>query len=199
MEHGTEVAEFVAGEGRPDVAGLGGLLLAGGGDVDPRWYGEVPHPKLRAVDRQRDEMELGLTRAAMAAGRPVLGICRGAQVLGVVFGGKLCQDLPSEAGTTAHAAEGRAGTRHRVRVASGSRLHWIVGADEVEVNSFHHQANAGLGDGLRAVAWAEDGVIEGVEGDSDGFLLGVQWHPERMIASEVTRRLFATFVEAARA
>ena len=197
--HGAAVMELLPGDETPEVGVLDGLLLAGGVDVDPSLYNETPHAKLGRVERARDDLELALTREAAARGVPILGLCRGAQVLGVAFGGKLHQDLPSDLGTTAHAAEGEAGARHRVRLAEGSRLREILEADEVEVNSFHHQAISQDGQGLRAVAWAEDGVIEAVEGGSGGFLLGVQWHPERMTESESARRLFAAFVAAARA
>jgi putative glutamine amidotransferase len=168
-------------------------------DVDPSRYGEARHPKLGKVERDRDDLELELTRRATALGMPVLGICRGAQVIGVAFGGKLHQDLVSCVGSAAHEAEGERGARHTVRLATGSRLQEVLGVEQVEVNSFHHQANSVLGAGLRAVAWAEDGVIEGVEGEAGGFLLGVQWHPERSMESEATRRLFTALVAAARA
>ena len=195
--HGAEVTELLPGGGLPTVERLDGLLLTGGVDVDPSLYGERPHAKLGRVERARDDLELALTREAAARGVPILGLCRGVQVLGVAFGGKVYQDLPSDLGTSAHAAEGDAGARHRVRLAAGSRLREIIGQDEVEVNSFHHQAISVVASGLRAVAWAEDGVIEAVEGESGGFLLGVQWHPERMTESEPARRLFAAFVAAA--
>jgi gamma-glutamyl-gamma-aminobutyrate hydrolase PuuD len=195
--HGAEVMEVVAGEAPPDLGGLEGLLLAGGVDVEPGRYGEAPHPKLGQVEGERDELELGLTRRAMARGIPLLGICRGSQVLGVAFGGKLRQDLPSELGTEAHKARGEVEAWHSVRVAPGSRLHAILQMDSLEVNSFHHQANGAIGAGLRAVAWAEDGVIEAVEGEADGFVLGVEWHPERMAECAANGRLFAAFVESA--
>jgi putative glutamine amidotransferase len=194
----AEALEVVAGEGTPDLAGVDGLLLAGGVDVDPGRYGEAPHPKLGEVERERDELELGLTRRALALGLPLLGICRGSQVLGVAFGGKLRQDLPSELGAETHRTQGKGEAWHRVAVAPGSRLQAILQMDSLEVNSFHHQANGVTGPGLRAVAWAEDGVIEGVEGGADGFVLGVEWHPERMTDCAANGRLFAAFVESAR-
>jgi putative glutamine amidotransferase len=196
-EHGAEVVEMLPDGEAPAVEGLDGLLLAGGVDVDPSLYGDPPHSRLGRVERDRDDLELAAAREATARGVPILGICRGAQVLGVAFGGRLYQDLPSDLGTTAHAAEGDAGARHWVRLAAGSQLKRILGADKVEVNSFHHQAISQVGEGWRAVAWAEGGAIEAVEGESGGFLIGVQWHPERMVEDKSSRRLFAAFVQAA--
>lgn len=194
----AEVREVAAGESTPDLAEIAGLLLAGGVDIDPSRYGEAPHPQLGEVDRERDELELALTREAVASGLPVLGICRGSQVLGVAFGGKLRQDLPSELGAQTHRAEGQEEAWHRVWVQPGSRLHTILQLDSLEVNSFHHQANGTVGPGLQAVAWADDGVIEAVEGTGEGFVLGVEWHPERMTECAANRRLFAAFVASAR-
>jgi len=195
---GADTVELVPGEMPPRVEVLDGLLLAGGVDVGPDHYGEAGHTRLGRVDPMRDAMELPLTRQAAAQGLPVLGICRGAQVIAVASGGKLHQDLPSDLGTSAHAVEGEVGARHRVRVAAGSRLGAILGVDALEVNSFHHQAISAVGPGLQAVAWSEDDVVEAVESESAVFLIGVQWHPERMLESESARRLFAVFAEAAR-
>lgn len=193
--HGAEVVELVAGEASADLTGLHGLLLTGGiADIDPASYGEPRHPKTVEPEPARDELEFTLVQEATKRGMPVLGICRGAQVLGVAFGAKLVQHLP-DVTALAHTAEGEQGARHRVRFAEGSRLREIVGQEELEVNSFHHQAV--LGGGLRAVAWAEDGTVEAAEGAS-GFMIGVQWHPERDLGTEASARLFAAFVGAAR-
>ena len=158
---------------------LDGLLLAGGGDIDPGRYGAQPHPRTGRVSAPRDAAELELLDAATAAGLPVLGVCRGMQLVNVARGGTLCQHLPDGAG---HApAPGTFGS-HPVRVAAGTRLAGILGAngDGVVVPTAHHQAVDRLGEGLVATAWAEDGVIEAVErsGAGDPFLLAVQWHPE---------------------
>jgi len=161
------------------VGRLDGLLLTGGGDIDPARYGAQPHPRTGRVSVLRDAAELELLDAAMAAGLPVLGVCRGMQLLNVARGGTLCQHLPDNAGHTP--APGTFGS-HPVRVAAGTRLAGILGAngDGVDVPTAHHQAVDRLGEGLVATAWAEDGVIEAMEPSAAGdpFLLAVQWHPE---------------------
>jgi putative glutamine amidotransferase len=161
------------------VGRLDGLLLTGGGDIDPARYGAQPHPRTGRVSVLRDAAELELLDAAMAAGLPVLGVCRGMQLLNVARGGTLCQHLPDDAGHTP--APGTFGS-HPVRVAAGTRLAGILGpnGDGVDVPTAHHQAVDRLGEGLVATAWAQDGVIEAVEPSAAGnpFLLAVQWHPE---------------------
>ena len=171
---------------------LDGLLLTGGGDIDPGRYGAQPHPRTSRVSGPRDAAELDLLDAATQAGLPVLGVCRGMQLVNVARGGTLCQHLPDDAG---HApAPGMFGS-HPVRVAAGTRLAGILGAngDGVDVPTAHHQAVDRLGEGLVATAWAEDGVIEAVEraGAGEEFFVAVQWHPEagadpRLIKALVT-------------
>jgi putative glutamine amidotransferase len=171
---------------------LDGLLLTGGGDIDPGRYGAQPDPRTGRVSAPRDAAELELLDAAMGAGLPVLGVCRGMQLLNVARGGTLCQHLPDDAG---HAPVPGTFGSHAVRVAAGTRLAGILGAngDGVDVPTAHHQAVDRLGEGLVATAWAADGVIEAVEPGAAGdpFLLAVQWHPEAGTDPRVIEALVA--------
>jgi putative glutamine amidotransferase len=182
---------------------LDGLLLTGGGDVDPARFGEPPHPTTSDVAPSRDALEIAVTRLALAAAVPLLAICRGIQVLNVALGGTLWQDIPSERpGALNHSQTApRDEPTHRVKVmGEGTRLGAVMGSLELAVNSFHHQAIRRLGDGLREVAWAEDGIVEAVElAGNHPFALGVQWHPEDLVRrDEAARRLFRALVTAAR-
>jgi putative glutamine amidotransferase len=168
-----------------------GLVLTGGEDVHPASYGESPHPKLEETDQARDAVEIALYRAARQRGLPVLAICRGIQVVNVALGGSLYQDLSSEHPSSINHVDPKG--RHTLRVESASRLHGAIGSP-TSVNSRHHQAVKRLAEGLRAVAWAEDGLIEGAEpanGDAS-WLLAVQWHPE----DDVETGLFQGFARA---
>jgi putative glutamine amidotransferase len=160
--------------------GCDAVCLTGGGDVDPGRYGEQPPGGLMDVDGSRDEIEMEVVRAARQAGQPLLGICRGIQAVAVALGGTLHQHLPT-AGFDGHWEEERQYEPvHRVRVDASTLAGAALGGADV-VNSIHHQAVRDPGPTLRATAWSEDGVIEAVEADG---LLGVQWHPERLIASD---------------
>jgi putative glutamine amidotransferase len=163
-----------------------GVLLGFGSDIDPRRYGGAPHAAMTAHSQRRDEFELALARAALGAGVPVLGICRGMQVLNVVRGGTLHADVaPHPGGDWDRWARVREAVLadatvpehpgHELRVAPGSRLAAALGAERAWVNSYHHQAVAELGAGVVPVAWAEDGLVEAVELDGDAWVLGVQW------------------------
>jgi putative glutamine amidotransferase len=182
--------------------GLDGLLLTGGGDVDPALYGEPPHPTVADVAPARDTVETAALRIALDRRLPVLAICRGIQVLNVGLGGSLYQDLATDPGTELQhsQSEPRDQPTHKVKLTPGSRLADTLGADELEVNSMHHQAIKALGAGLAAVGWAPDQTIEAVElVDREPLVLGVQWHPEELVGhSEPARRLFAALVAAAR-
>jgi putative glutamine amidotransferase len=181
---------------------LDGVVLSGGADVDPSLYGERPHPRLRRVDRFRDEFELALVREALRRDLPLLAICRGHQVLNVATGGTLVQDLPSVvAGGARHeGAEPRTRRVHPVDVRPGTRLSRAVGEGTVLVNSIHHQAVGRLGRGLVASAQCpDDGVVEGIEMPGRRFAVGVQWHPEAFWeASDSFQGLFDAHVEACR-
>ena len=181
---------------------LDGLVLTGGIDVAPRLYGETPHPTVTDTSAEQDEFEVRLVHEALAHDVPVLAICRGMQLLNVALGGTLIQDLPSLVGTAVShddLARPRIAIAHRVVVAPGSKLHSLLGTDEVEVNSFHHQAVGALGHGLVATAFAPDGVVEGVELPSARFVVGVQWHPEAFWKEGRFASLFRALVRAAEA
>jgi putative glutamine amidotransferase len=178
---------------------LDALVLSGGGDIDPSRYGAEPGPHTTSVRPERDAAELALLRAALAAGLPVLGICRGMQLLNVALGGSLHQHLPDVVGHRGHAPKPGGFAGHDVTVAAGSRLAAIVAASgqdqPVSVPTHHHQAVSKLGTGLTATAWAADGMIEAVELDPSvsPFVLAVQWHPE----AGTDLRLFQALVAAA--
>jgi len=160
---------------------LDGLVLSGGGDIDPAGYGAEPHPETTSVRPHRDAAEAELLSAAIRRGLPVLGICRGLQVINVAMGGSLHQHLPDVVGHHGHASAPGSYGAHPVRVKDGSQLAGILGRTQVdEVPTQHHQAVQRLGDGLTAVAWSDDGLIEAVELDTPGcpFTVAVQWHPE---------------------
>jgi len=160
------------------------LLLTGGEDVDPRRYGAERHATVTDVSVERDETEIALLEAARRRRRPVLAICRGIQVLNVAFGGTLIQDIPSQhPRALAHdAGDGHRASRvHPVRIDAASRLRQAVGADEMKVNSFHHQATDRIAPELRVTALAPDGIVEGLEWHRDDWwAVGVQWHPEEL-------------------
>lgn len=185
---------------------LDGIFLPGGADVDPSSYGAERHPRCDvSTDRSRDRLELTFVRWAMEDGKPVLGVCRGLQIINLAAGGTLWQDLADEwPGTQKHdyfpfdGRYSRDHLAHPVRLEGASRLREIMACDELPVNSMHHQGARELGAGLVATAFAPDGVIEALEGTGDSFLLGVQWHPEALTeADERMRRLFTAFAEAA--
>ena len=198
--HGARVIELPPDDLLIAPDGLDGIVLTGGGDVHPRHYGQRPHPKLGQVDEARDRFELRLSQAALTRGIPLLGVCRGAQVLGVALGGDLTQDIDSQVEDAEKHPAGDRGmaSHHWVEIAPDSRLSTVMGARRVRVNSSHHQANARLGPGVRKAAWSQDGVIEAIEWGGENFVLGVQWHPERMWRrAPRQRRLFDAFVAAA--
>ena len=174
------------------VAGLHGLVLTGGSDVDPEQYGAPAHTETDAPHEDRDAWELALLRAALATDQPVLAVCRGAQLLNVALGGTLHQHLPEVVGEPTHRPALGSFGRVRMEVDPTSRLGSIVGAAP-DGQCHHHQAIDRLGDGLTVCARAADGTVEGVEVVGARFALGVQWHPEE----DGDERLFAALVEAA--
>ena len=184
----------------PLVDQLAGICVSGGPDIDPAAYGAEPHERLGPVEPGLDAFELAVVRRADALGIPVLGICRGCQVINVARGGTLHQHVPDVSdGSVAHRqAESGRETTHDVRIDPESRLAAIVGPEELDVNAFHHQAVDRPGRGLRPVAWADDGIVEAIESDGDALFLGVQWHVETLVHFPRHLRLFEALVEAAR-
>jgi len=173
---------------------LDGILFSGGADLDPEVYGAEAHAETNGVRPERDRAELTLLEAALARDMPVLAVCRGVQVMNVARGGDLVQHLPDVVGNESHREVKGAFSEHPVRIEDDSKLGAVLG-DRAPVKSSHHQGLGRVGEGLREVAWADDGTIEGVEDPGRRFALGVLWHPE---AGE-DWKLFEALVAEARA
>lgn len=189
-DHETEAAEV--------LERIDGLLLSGGGDVDPQLYGEQPHLQMGAISPERDKSEVLLARAALAKDMPVFGICRGHQVLAVAVGGSLLQDIPSQVqGALKHYQEApRWYTTHLVKARAGTLVATLLG-NEFRTNSFHHQAVKAMPAGWVATAVTDDGVNEAMEHPGYRFAVSVQWHPENMTGHKYNHdELFRAFVAA---
>jgi putative glutamine amidotransferase len=194
---GTETAEQI-------LARVDGLMLTGGGDVDPALYGEVANTTFQAAEDGRDAFEMALSRAAVAKGIPFLAICRGMQVLNVAMGGTLVQDIPSEVtGALEHSLpEPRFAIAHEVWVSRGSQLSAMLAdhmedGETVHVNSRHHQAVKDAAKGFEITATSPDGVAEAMERTDLPFCVAVQWHPENFWRTGEFRELFQGLVQAA--
>ena len=178
-----------------------GLLLSGGEDVDPAFYGQTTTEKCGKINRPRDETEMKILSAFLATGKPILGICRGTQVLNVAMGGTLYQDLKSQVDGCIRPQQqqlSRYGS-HAAMIDEHSKLHEIYGTTKVMVNSFHHQAVKDIGKELIITARASDGVVEGFEKPDHPYFVAVQWHPERLVEHEhhpEHKPLFKSFVDA---
>jgi putative glutamine amidotransferase len=173
------------------------MLLLGGGDIDPSRYGQDRHPEVAGVSELRDEFELALVRATVDAALPVLAVCRGIQVLNVALGGTLHQHLDGSTGVV-HRGTDDPWSTHIVRLEEGSLVAEAMGGTEVECSASHHQAIDRLGRGVRPVGWAGDDIVEAVQLE-DGWVVGVQWHPERTAERDpAQQRLFDALVERAR-
>lgn len=183
---------------------IDGLLLAGGGDVDPSLYGEKASEHVRSVDMERDEIELTLVRWALQDDKPLFAICRGIQVMNVALGGSLYQDIATDMpGAVRHdffRGKGFAPDHlaHDVQVVATSRIGSLLGGSCCTVNSLHHQGIKRLASELTAVGHAPDGLVEAVEVEGHSFAVGVQWHPEALAPTDpVMLRLFEGLTEAA--
>lgn len=184
----------------PYLKAVKGLILAGGGDVDPAYFNEEPHPNLGEITPNRDRFEIMLIKSALRMNMPILGICRGIQVLNIACGGSVMQHIPavvkkplkhSQAAPRDHAT-------HRIFIDKSSILAQILQTNVMRVNSFHHQAVGNPGMGFNISAISNDGVIEAIEHPKYRFVLGVQWHPECMfIKDKASRLLFKAFVKEA--
>lgn len=189
-----------AGEDDPEILldHIDGLLLSGGGDVAPSAYGGEMHETVYSVCEERDHFEFALLRAALRRATPIFCICRGMQVLNVVCGGTLHVHVPERLGEDVpHRIPPRLTCRHPVRIAKESRLFSIMGVEELSVCSWHHQGIDEMGQGLRPVAWAPDGLVEAVEHIAHPWCIGVQWHPEMDGGDRAQRALFVAFVQQA--
>lgn len=192
---GVEVRRLTSAGGNPGDD-LAGFVIGGGNDIDPAIYGGDISAG-RSVDPLRDEFELSVLKLADGAALPVLGICRGAQLINVHAGGTLISDLREHRVHTSN--RGTLLPRKHVRIRDGSRLAQVIGATQTRVNSLHHQAVAVTGEGLAVTAVDRDDIVQGIESRSGPFRLGVQWHPEYLPQRRDQRRIFEAFVEACRA
>jgi len=173
-----------------------GLLLPGGPDLDPGMYGQVPCPACGEANELRDKMEVKLLEAFFPTGKPILGICRGVQLLNVYFGGTLHQDIAPIQKCKHRDFRSRGRSTHTVSLVGGTKLRAIFGEDVLAVNSLHHQAAEDIGGDLVVAAKSEDGFVEALELPWHRFCMGVQWHPEHMTRrSKLQRRLFAAYVK----
>jgi putative glutamine amidotransferase len=184
---------------------LDGVFLPGGNDIDPSHYGEERHPLCDRSDADRDHIEITLARWAWTEGKPLLGVCRGLQLINVALGGTLHQHLADHyPGAIKHDffSSGTGCSRdylaHTVQSQSGSYLSDLLGDDDLAVNSMHHQGIKRLAEGLCPTCFSPDGLIEGIEGTKGAYLVGVQWHPEELVQEHARqRRLFADFIAVA--
>ncbi len=182
------------------VTNLDGILFTGGGDIDPEFFNGTSHPNVYGISRERDALEFSLMDLTLTADKPLLAICRGIQVLNVAFGGDLYTHIQDQVQNSLKhdwfPKFPRDKLAHTVRLTPGSKLHKIFKEDEIRVNSLHHQGIKDIGTGLKATAFAPDGIVEGLEMDSARFAIGVQWHPECLPNNQKMTGLFKAFVDA---
>ena len=182
---------------------LDGVILSGGGDIDPHHFGRPRHPLTAGISAERDDLELRVFRAAREHSLPILGICRGLQLINVAMGGTLIQDLPDERPDAAQHRQhfdglARDDVSHPVTLTPGSRIAAIYGATDIMTNSYHHQAVDDLAQGFAVTGHAADGTVESFEAPGDPFLVAVQWHPETLYHRHTNHaRIFRAFIDAA--
>lgn len=195
---GLEIAADIDPYDSSALEGASGLLIPGGGDIDPELYGSPRHPRTHNVSYRRDRFELTLISAALERDMPIFAICHGMQLLNVCFGGRLVQHLADDPSRLDHDRDRpRAEPVHNLHVKAGSRFEELIGGINLPINSHHHQGLDGAAGPLEEVGWAEDGVLEAVVSRDHTWVVGVQWHPEVMADTDAhQRRLFDLFVEA---
>lgn len=180
---------------------IDGLLLTGGGDIDPTLFGEEPHQRLGSIVPERDVFEVALVQKMLELNKPILGICRGAQIISIAAGGDMYQDIYTQTDVQLiqHDQQApRSHASHFVQVTEGSFLSSIVGVEKFKVNSFHHQAVRKMPSGFEVSGIASDGIIEAFESKNHAFVLGLQWHPECLLLENdsVSASIFNAFIEA---
>lgn len=182
------------------ISRIDGLLLTGGGDIDPQHFNGQSHPKVYGLSPERDALEFALLEETLGQGKPLLAICRGIQVLNVAFGGDLHTHIQDQLENPLKhdwfPGYPRDKIAHSVSLTCGSKLHEIFGGDDIRVNSLHHQGINRVGKGLKAIAFAPDGLVEGLAVEDADFALGVQWHPECLPDDAGNQALFRAFIEA---
>lgn len=176
---------------------IDGFIFPGGGDLDPGFYGQEKRKECNDPIRKWDDIEMNLFPLLMTRSLPMLGICRGCQVINVGFGGTLVQDLPSQRGLNHRQDDAKGPYSHEVTIAPGTRLRAAIGQDAIRVNSYHHQAVDTLAPGFKISAQAPDGTIEAIESAGPGqFIMGVQWHPEMILGDPASQAIFRAFMAA---
>ena len=180
-----------------EVVQIDGFIFPGGGDLDPGFYGQEKRKECNEPVRRWDEIEMNLFPLLMTRGLPILGICRGCQVINVGFGGTLIQDLPSQKGVNHRQDDANGKYSHEVTLTGGTRLKACIGSDTLRVNSYHHQAVDQVAPGFKVSATAPDGTVEGIESAAPGqFIVGVQWHPEMILDDPASKAIFGAFMAA---